>query len=162
MPRPTDPALVDPRTGLSNERHFRILYDFAFAAGDRGIPLTVALMTLSGDDGDDGEGQDAAIQRMGALLAGSSREMDVVAHLGDGRFLALLVDCNLQGALVYGDRVLRLVDALEEEWRASLSLGLATYQEGMEDPDELLEMANRCLEAAASEPGDRIVTPRDL
>lgn len=164
MPRPTDPALVDSRTGLSNERHFRILYEFAFAAGDRGIPLTLALLTVNGGEGssDAGEDVDPRVQRMGALLSGASREMDVVAHMDDGRFLALLLDCNLQGGLIFADRMRGLVDSLREEWDVTLSLGLAAYQEGMNDPDELLELVGRCLETARADGGDRVVTPRDL
>lgn len=166
MTGPTDPALVDEATGLSNEWHFEILYDFAFAAGDRGIPITLVLIQIDGVDRSGGSGSDGDVDdrviRTGAVLAGGTREMDVVAHLGGGRFLCLLMDCNLQGGLVFADRIRSLVETLRGEWDLTLSMGMASYTKGMTESSALLDRTRRCLERAMAESGDRLVTTRDL
>lgn len=153
-------------TGLSNERYFRILYDFAFAAGDRGIPLTLVLLQVDGVDlpttSDSGDDVGERIVRTGAMLAETTREMDITAHLGQGRFLCLMMDCNLQGGMVFADRIRTLAESLRKEWGFTLSLGMATYEDGMDEPGELLETAERCLEKAREDGGDRLVTIRDL
>jgi len=164
VPVPNDPDLVDETTGLSNERHFDILYDFAFAAGDRGIPLTLVMIQVDdvGAASGDGRGVDPRVARAGALLGGGTRDMDVVAHLGGGRFICLLMDCNFQGGVVFSDRIRRLADNLKNGWQLSLSLGMASYREGMEEAAELRREAVRSLEKALKEGGDRLVTTRDL
>lgn len=163
MSRPSDPSLVDEATGLSNERHFRIIYDFAFAGGDRGIPLTVVMIQVDGADPARGGGDvDEGVVRTGALLGGTTREMDVAAHLGGGRFLCLLVDCNFQGGVVFADRVRTLAQSLRSDLNLALSLGMASYEDGMEEPDELLDAAKRCLAGALADGGDSLVTTRDL
>ena len=166
MPRPTDPRLIDELTGLSNEWHFRILYDFAFAAGDRGIPLTLVLFEIEGFEayrrlrGSELAGK--ALRDFGGLLGRMTREMDVTVRLHGARFLSLLRDCNLQGGLVFVDRIQQGTGALEDEHGLSVAVGVAAYEEGMEKPSDLLDAAKGALARSVELGGGTVSTSRDL
>ncbi|MFP3949349.1 MAG: GGDEF domain-containing protein [Longimicrobiales bacterium] len=166
MPRPTDPRLVDELTGLSNEWHFQILFDFAFAAGDRGIPLTLVLFEIEGfEDYRRHEGSDAAAEVLrvfGKLLGDSTREMDVTVRLHGARFLSLLRDCNLQGALVFVDRIQLETSLLEEKYGLRVAVGVAAYEERMKVSDELLDAAKRALARSVEMGAGSVSTSRDV
>jgi len=166
VPRPTDPRLIDELTGLSNEWHFRILYDFAFAAGDRGIPLTLALFEIEGFETyrrREGSAEAAAVMRDSAhLLARTSREMDLTVRLHGARFLSLLRDCNLQGGLIFADRAQENFRDLEERYGLKVAMGMASYEESMENPEELFDAAKEALARAVSEGVGAVHTSRDV
>lgn len=165
MPTPNDPRLVDELTGLSNEWHFRILFDFAFAAGDRGIPLTLVLTELAGfEEYRRTAGSDAAadaLRRYADLLGGTTRDMDLTVRLHGARFLSLLRDCNLQGGLVFADRVQQIARSIEEEYGLSVAVGVATYEESMEESDQLLAAAKSALARSVGEGTGSVHTARD-
>lgn len=166
MPRPTDPRLIDELTGLSNEWHFRILYDFAFAAGDRGIPLTLVLFEIEGFEayrrGNGSDRADEALRAFGTLLGDTSREMDLTVRLDGARFLSLLRDCNLQGGLVYVDRIQRGASSLEGEHGLTVAVGVAAYQKEMELPDDLLDAVKRALARSVEAGAGTVSTSRDV
>jgi diguanylate cyclase (GGDEF)-like protein len=165
VPRPNDPRLIDELTGLSNEWHFRILFDFAFAGGDRGIPVTVVLLEIEGFEAyRQRKGSDAAadaLRHFAGLLAGTTREMDLTVRLHGARFLTLLRDCNLQGGLVFADRIQRQVESLEEDHGLSVAVGMAAFEDGMEKPDDLLDAAKAALARSVSEGAGTVHTSRD-
>lgn len=165
MPKPTDPRLADELTGLSNEWHFDILFDFAFVAGDRGIPLTLVLFEVEGfEDYRTAHGSDAAeepLRYFAGLLAGTSREMDVVARLDQARFVSLLRDCNLQGGLILADRVQRLVRSLEDEHGLTVAVGIAAYEDAMKESGELMAAAEAALARSLRDGEGAVHTSRD-
>lgn len=165
MPRPTDPDLLDDLTGLSNERHFRIIYEFAFAIAERGIPLSIAVFDLHdfesyrGERGE--EDAETAIRRFGEILGGTTRQMDVVARVGETRCASLLVDCNVQGAMIFADRVLALCEDLEDEWGILPDAGIAAYDPSMEGrPEALRDGAEAALLEAGTGTGGSVVAHR--
>ncbi len=165
MPRPTDPRLLDELTGLSNEWHFQILFDFAFAAGDRGIPLTLVLFEIEGFEEyrrEKGSGTAAEVLRaFGELLRGSTRDMDVTVRLHGSRFLSLLRDCNLQGGLIFVDRIQVGTSSLEEKYGLKVAVGMASYEEGMDESEELLDTAKRALARSVEIGAGTVSTSRD-
>ncbi|MDX1568003.1 MAG: diguanylate cyclase [Longimicrobiales bacterium] len=166
MPRPTDPRLIDELTGLSNEWHFQILFDFAFAGGDRGIPLTIVLFEIEAfEDYRREQGSDAAaevLRAFGRILGDSTREMDVTVRLHGARFLSLLRDCNLQGGLVFVDRIQVRTSLLEEEHGLKVAMGVAAYEDGMKESDELLDAAKRALARSLEMGAGTVSTSRDV
>lgn len=165
MPKPTDPRLIDELTGLSNEWHFRILFDFAFAGGDRGIPVTLVLFEIERfEDYRRREGSDVAadaLRHFAALLGRTTREMDLTVRLHGARFLTLLRDCNLQGGLVFADRVQQFVGSLEEEHGLTVAMGMAAYEDSMETSEELMEAAKNALARSVREGKGTLHTSRD-
>ena len=137
------PALTDPETGLANQLHFGLVYGYLFGAGDRGVALTVMLLQV--DALDTGEAGARLLRSLGATLQTATRSSDLVAHLGAGRFVVLLMGSNLQGGLLAGDR---LQSAVQEVAPGPISVGLAAYSPDMKKESELLEAAEGALKRA--------------
>jgi GGDEF domain-containing protein len=136
------PALTDPHTGLANELHFNLVYSYLFAAGDRGLTFTVLLLSVGGPDRIPKE----RLRAVGQKLRAATRDADLVAHVGSGRYVVLLLGANLPGARIAADRLeIALAEVVSEHPAA---FGIAAYSRAMKDPSELLEAADRALLAA--------------
>jgi GGDEF domain-containing protein len=132
------PALTDPKTGLANGLHFDLVYSYLFSAGYRGLSFTVMLLSLGGPDAVPEERLKAVAHK----IKRTTRDSDLVAHVGRGRFVVLLLGTNLQGARIAADRIeLALTDVAG----ANLSFGLAAYDNSMQDSAQLLEAADKAL-----------------
>lgn len=136
-PETSHPALTDERTGLPNQLQFETVFRFLFAAADRGVAL--ALMTVEMDTPDE-----AAFTSAVARLAAVTRSSDLLAHLGDGRFVTILIGCNQHGAQVVADRV---VGVLADFLGSGYAVGVAAFNGTMQQPSELLD----ALEAAVAD-----------
>ena len=140
------PALTDPVTGLANGLHFELVYSYLFSAGDRGLAFTVLLLSVGGPDGLPEE----RLRTVGQKVLTTTRDSDLVAHVGGGRYVVLLLGTNLQGARIAADRIEM---ALGEVADGTLSFGIAAYDRRMRDSSELLEAADRALLAAEAQGG---------
>lgn len=140
------PALTDSATGLANGLHFDLVYSYLFAAGDRGFAFTVMLLSVGGPDG---VPQDR-LRAVGEKIQGTTRDSDLVAYVGSGRYVVLLLGTNLQGARIAADRV---EVALAGTVAGTPSFGLAAYDNRMRNPSELLEAADKALLAAEAAGG---------
>jgi GGDEF domain-containing protein len=132
------PALTDSDTGLANRLHFELVYSYLFHGADRGVPLTLLVLSTASPNLE-------TIRAIGVRLQDSTRAADLVAHLGGGRFAMLLLGSNLQGGRVAADRVDR---ALEGVSPTPLCIGVAAYTREMKDPTDLLEAADNALRKA--------------
>ncbi len=132
------PALTDERTGLPNKLQFETVYRFLFAAADRGVPLALMLIHLDVTE-------ESAFRGAAARLAASTRGSDLLAHLGDGRFVTILFGCNLHGARVAADR---MSTVLADEIGGRFAVGMAAYRDGMKQPSELMDAASRAVDDA--------------
>ena len=83
------PALTDPPTGLANRLHFELVYSYLFEAGDRGVALTVMLISVGAEDLDSSDPERLA--SIGACVQETTRTSDLAGHLGHGRFVVLLL-----------------------------------------------------------------------
>jgi GGDEF domain-containing protein len=140
------PALTDSLTGLANGLHFELVYSYLFAAGDRGLAFTVMLLSVGGPDAVPKE----RLRTVGQKIQTTTRDSDLVAHVGSGRYVVLLIGTNLQGARIAADR---LEMALGEVAQGTAAFGLAAYDRRMRDSSELLEAADRALLAAEAAGG---------
>ena len=167
MPPPPDPSLKDEATGLSNRRHFDIVYNFLFNVADRGVPLTLVLFQLDDPEGAEGAGSatgnaaEALVDFAGAM-ATATRATDLAARFSPDRLVALLVDCNQQGGLIYADRVLDAAQGVQRSSGRTVSVGVAAYDKEVADPGELISQAEAALEGAIRAGGGRIMVPADL
>lgn len=129
------PALTDRTTGLANLLHFDLVYGYLFAAADRGVPLTLMLVSTPAPDDD-------ALRRLGARIKDMTRTSDLIAHLGDASFAVLLVGCNLSGGRLAADRVEM---ALAEVATGPVAIGLASFQPEMKEASDLFEATQEAL-----------------
>ena len=141
------PALTDQPTGLANRLHFELVYSYLFEASDRGVALTVMLVSVAGDID---SGDPAVLHKLGERVQDTTRTSDLAGYLGNGRFVILLFGTNLSGGRIAADRVEL---ALGELTDGPLSIGIAMYHSDMKDSSELLEAADRALRAAEAAGG---------
>ena len=140
------PALTDPKTGLANRLHFELVYRYMFEAGDRGMAFTIMLVSCGIDD----TSTDDQIKTIGQAVEQTTRNSDLVSHIGGGRYVVLLLGTNLPGARIAADRV---ESALDGAVPGPVSLGLAAYTSHLKDSSELLDATERALVAAEESGG---------
>jgi len=137
-------ARTDPLTGLANRR--------ALSERMRQLPRTnFAILAMDIDNLkriNDSHGHaagDDAIARIGQALAREVRPADLVARMGGDEFLALLVDCDSDGARRLSERLDRTVANLAFGWgAASVSVGFAVGIPG-DDPEAVAKTADAVL-----------------
>jgi GGDEF domain-containing protein len=140
------PALTDPQTGLANRLHFELFYSYLFGAGDRGMMFTVMLLSVGGPD----QLSESRVRALGQTIERTTRTSDLVAHVGGGRYVVLLLGTNLQGARIAADRV---ENALRDMAPGPVCFGIAAFRPRMKESSELLEAADSALAAAEAAGG---------
>ena len=155
--------LVDPATGLSSELHFEIVLDFVFPIAHRGVTLTLVLFRI--DDGswsDEHPKRDQVVTDLGSTLRDFARSSDVLARFGEDMFVALLPLCNLQGGLVFADRMQDMLEDFKTRTGITVSAAVASHRgEGDGTARDMLRTLKLTLVKAQSEGGDRVEVPAD-
>lgn len=131
------PALTDAATGLANRLQFDLVYDYLYLAGLRGLSFTV-MVASAGLETDDDE---QAVRDLAHAIDQRTRTADLVCHIGEGRFVALLVGTNLQGARIVADRI-------ESAWESApgpVSFGVVAFAKESTGPVALLTAARAAL-----------------
>lgn len=153
------PALTDAQTGLPNALHWDTVFGVIFAAGDRGIPLTLIILEIDqflGWAGAREAGEvDRILRTLGADLGNTTRQSDLAARLDEARFAFVLLDCNLAGGRLVADRLDVLLDPIRSEGGLSFSMGVATYDREMTRPEQLIGGAESALRSAQAKGGNR-------
>jgi len=156
-------ARTDPLTGLINRRGF----DEALAREQSrhrrgGPPMSLLLVDIDHfkrvNDSWGHQAGDATLRRLGLLLAGRFRTMDVVGRIGGEEFAALIPDCDIDRAL---ERAQELCDTVRTETEAwphpiTVSVGVATSPDVPLAPAELMAAADTALYAAKASGRDRV------
>ena len=155
--------LVDPATGLSSEWHFEIVLDLVFPIAHRGVTLTLVLFRI--DDGDwavDHPKPDQVVTDLGSTLRGVTRSSDVIARFGEDMFICLLPLCNLQGGLVFADRMRDALEDFTKRTGTTVSAAVASHRgDGEGTARDMLMALKRALVAAHSGGGDRVELSAD-
>ncbi len=155
--------LVDPATGLASEWHFEIVLDFIFPIAHRGVTLTVALFGI--DDGDWAKGHlkpEQVVTDLGSTIGGVTRSSDLVARFGEDMFICLLPLCNLQGGLVFADRIRDALQDFTKRTGTTVSAGVASHRGGSDGTvADMLRALRGALLAAQAAGGDRVEVPTE-
>ena len=155
--------LVDPATGLSSEWHFEIVLGFVFPIAHRGVTLTLVLFRI--DEGDwavDHLKPDQVVPDLGSTLRGVTRSSDVIARFGEDMFICLLPLCNLQGGLVFADRMRDALEDFTKRTGTTVSAAVASHRgDGEGTARDMLMALKRALVAAHSGGGDRVELSAD-
>ena len=154
--------LMDPATGLSSEWHFEILFDFLFPIAHRGVHLTLVLFGI--DEGSSAEDQPDPKQQtteLGAAIRQVTRSSDLAARYGDNLFICLLTLCNVQGGLIFADRIRDAISDYTSKTGTTVSAAVASYR-GDDDgtQEDMLGALKGALVAAWAEGGDRVEVPK--
>jgi diguanylate cyclase len=143
------PALTDLQTGLPNKLHWDTVFGVIFAAGSRGIPLTLILLEIDGygrwvrERGPDEI--EKVLQALGRSLGTTTRQSDLAARIQEERFAFLLLDCNLAGGRLVADRLDILLDPVRQASGLSFSMGVAAYSRDMTCSEDFLGAAESVL-----------------
>lgn len=137
------PALTDEYTGLANRLHFELVYSYLFNGADRGVPLTIMLLSTPAPDRE-------TMRALGERIQLTTRTSDLVAHLGGGRFIIILLGTNLSGGRIAADRV---ETALQSVAVGQVSIGLAAYRPDMRESGDLLKAVDDALRTAEAAGG---------
>ena len=155
--------LVDPATGLSSEWHFEIVLDFVYPIAHRGVTLTLVLFRI--DDGDWDEDHlkpDQVVTDLGSTLRGVTRSSDIIARFGEDMFICLLPLCNLQGGLVFADRMRDGLEDFTKRTGTTVSAAVASHR-GDDDGTarDMLRALKGALVKAQSGDGGQVEIPAE-
>jgi diguanylate cyclase (GGDEF)-like protein len=157
-------ASTDALTGLSNRRSIDVELLRAVAhSATAGEPLSVLMFDLDhfkriNDTYGHGSG-DEVLAAVGAAVRTTIREHDFGGRYGGEEFLVMLPGCTLDGAVVFADRLRRVIGDIHipsVDRKISASFGVASVPEHAIDADALLRAADRALYAAKKNGRDRV------
>jgi diguanylate cyclase (GGDEF)-like protein len=154
------PALTDEQTGLPNRLHFQTVFEVVFAAGLRGVPLSLLLVEIEGYHPwvvkEDAPDTDRILRALGSTLRPLVRKTDILARLDEARFVVCLMDCNMAGAVLVADRIDGLLDNIRGRTGLGFSIGGAAFAVDMRRPEDLLGAAEAALRSAQTKGTDQM------
>jgi two-component system cell cycle response regulator len=147
-------ALVDPLTGLYNQRYLMQHLSTLLESGQAG-PIAVLMIDvdnfkLVNDDHGHSVG-DRALQAVAGVLRANTRAVDSVARYGGEEFAVVMPDTDREQAGLAGERLRAAVEALRFEpqsgarCRLTVSIGTACNSAGLSTPAALLRSADHAL-----------------
>jgi diguanylate cyclase (GGDEF)-like protein len=158
-------AGTDPKTGLlTNEAFRRIARSEMARARRHARPLVAVMLDLDGMKSvNTSRGHlagEAVLASIGLVLRGAMRTEDVVARFGGDEFCLLLPDTDLEGAMVFVERLRATIATTplipgDEPLFRTASFGL-TLLRVADDVDAMLERADSALRRAKAAGKDRL------
>ncbi|KAB7623412.1 diguanylate cyclase [Alkalilimnicola sp. S0819] len=159
-------ANTDPLTGLSNRRALVELAAAQLANAHRHQhPLSLMMIDYDHfkrvNDSHGHAAGDAVLRELAQLMRATCRSGDLPGRLGGEEFVAVLPHASAEGALVLAERLREAVERKTvvhngAEIRATVSIGVATLQPGM-DFEDLLALADEALYRAKAGGRNRVV-----
>ena len=163
-----DQLVVDHKTGLFNDRHFRSRFQEEFERTVRHrSPVSFLLLDLddfkSINDRHGYEFADLALRSFAELLMRTCRTADIVGRFGGDEFEVLLPDTGLADCMVVARRIRdaarrRPVTGEDAILHLRMSMGISTYAGSgdLRSPRELFHQAEEALKHAKQTGKDRI------
>jgi len=160
-------SLRDPLTGLFNRRYLEVsLARDLTRAIRRSQPLAVLMLDVDHfkrfNDTHGHDAGDALLTQFGELLMTSIRTEDVACRYGGEEFTIILQEADAALALDRAEDICRAVRTLKVGYRnqdvgpVTLSIGIASYPQHGDAPDQLLRRADRALYVAKETGRDRV------
>lgn len=161
-------ALTDALTGFPNRRYAmdRIQQEWQVSSRTR---RALSVMVIDVDQFkyyNDSHGHDlgdAVLKRVATMVKGALRAQDVVARTGGDEFLVICPDTSLDAALACAERVRFAVENARTpvngiSLRISLSIGVASRDGQMSEPDALIKRADQALYLAKEKGRNRVMS----
>jgi diguanylate cyclase (GGDEF)-like protein len=159
-------VMTDPLTQLYNSRWLRDSGERDLTRAERdGRPLALLLIDLDHfktvNDHSGHAAGDLVLQRVASRLRSTVRGADAIVRLGGEEFVALLHDCDADGAEVVAEAMRMAVrDILLPQGcalpRLTASIGIASYPANGRDLDQLLAAADRAMYSAKHKGRDQV------
>jgi diguanylate cyclase (GGDEF)-like protein len=161
-------ALTDALTGFPNRRYAMERFQQEWSAVVRsGRPLSCMMVDLDAfkivNDTYGHDVGDIVLKQVAAAIKGGLRGPDVVCRIGGDEFLVICPDTDREAALLCGERVRHAVEMQQivaggMYFKASISVGVATRDDSMADPDALIKMADRGAYQAKNHGRNQVAT----
>ena len=162
-------ALRDGLTKIFNKKYFldRLESEFAYAVRHR-TPLSLVMFDIDHfkkiNDTHGHLAGDYALSTLAKVVQDTIRQEDVFARYGGEEFAVICRGIDLGGALAFGERIRRCVDAQsfvynETEIKVTVSVGVSAVPEvGMKEPQELIGAADDALYQAKRQGRNRVIS----
>ncbi|HLC18987.1 MAG TPA: diguanylate cyclase [Thermodesulfobacteriota bacterium] len=155
-------SLRDPLTGLANRRLLITELEREIVRTRRyGRLLSAVMLDIDHfKDYNDTHGHlegDRVLYNVAELLTVLIRVSDLAVRYGAEEFLVLLPETSLESAGLVAERIRK---AVEEDSPVTVSLGVASFCDGMEKGEELLEEADKALYRAKHNGRNRVEVAR--
>ena len=148
-------SIIDGLTEVHLRRYLMArLEEEVERAGRLGLTFSIAMIDVDNfKNCNDKYGHlvgDVVLKRIAGKLKESVREVDMIARYGGEEFCVVLPETTKKLAMTVAERLRRSVEskdikAFDENIRATVSLGLATYPEDGKSVEDLIEKADTAL-----------------
>ncbi len=148
-------AMVDYLTGLYNRRYFMQRSEEELKRARRGPHSLSALMIdidkfKNVNDTYGHEAGDLVLKQVAATLKNNLREIDLLGRMGGEEFAVLLPDTLIHDANISAERVRQAIQKHSfqmpgESLTVTISIGVATFTDGMSNIDDILRNADAAL-----------------
>jgi diguanylate cyclase (GGDEF)-like protein len=165
-------TVIDELTGASNYRYFRQKLDEEFKRAKRyGQALSLIMMDIDWFKRcNDTYGHRFGNQVLRELVRISSkhvRDVDVLCRYGGEEFVVILPQTNKEDARQIAERIRvavgqQLIELDKIKSRVTVSIGVATFPEDAEEPDQLIEKVDQALYQAKGQGKNRVCTQQPL
>jgi diguanylate cyclase (GGDEF)-like protein len=165
-------ALTDSLTGFPNRRYViaRLAQEWAASQRTR-RPLSCMVIDVDAfkqiNDTYGHDVGDMVLVQTAAALKHALRSQDVIARIGGDEFLVICPETSLEAAIVCGERLRKSVESVTatadvDRITVSISVGVATRDASMSDPDTLVKRADQGLYAAKQRGRNKVGTVQAL
>jgi len=161
-------AKLDGMTGLKNHRAFQERLTSEFQRAVRySTPLSLLLLDVdhfkSYNDTFGHPAGDEVLKTVAAKLLEGARGVDFVARYGGEEFVVILPHTDREGALALADRFRISIEKSDWTSRAvTASFGVVTLVEGMQEPIELINEADKALYVSKARGRNRVTHSLDV
>lgn len=157
----------DALTGLKNRRYFDQLLEHESAVALRSDqPLSLLIVDIDHfkqfNDTHGHEAGDSALKAVAGMLARHFRDSDVVCRFGGEEFVIIMAGSSANAAYDKAMELARAIRVMPVEHGAAnlghvtISVGVASWPESSDSPDNLLGLADRALYRAKEAGRDRV------
>lgn len=165
-------ALTDSLTGFPNRRYAieRGQQEWLVSSRTRRPLSTMVIdvdMFKTYNDSYGHDVGDAVLKQVAGSVKGALRAQDIVARTGGDEFLVICPDTGLDAALACAERVRFAVESAPlslggQTLSMSVSIGVATRDTVMSEPEALIKRADQALYLAKNKGRNRIMTAQSL
>ena len=145
-------AVTDGLTGLYNRRYFEEYLRKEVTRANRQkqafslIGLDLDFLKQINDKYGHSYG-DLAIKTLADVIKNNARSIDIAARMGGEEFNIILPGIDSKGAMIAAERIRKTLEATEIETigHITASIGVATYFEHTDNPEELIELTDQAM-----------------
>jgi diguanylate cyclase (GGDEF)-like protein len=161
-----DAATMDGLTGLYMREVFESWLEKSVAESERyGDPLSLMMADIDDfkeiNDVHGHQTGDKVLKQIGSDFLSNLRSADFAARYGGEELVAVLPHTRLNSAYTVAEKIRRTVfERFKSDLGATISIGVACWQDGMKKPADLVQAADKALYAAKEAGKNRVVVDR--